>query len=167
MNDSFLYIRIVSDYPSLFFNVQKNLSFLNHNVLTQTQSHLYIEDIHDGLLYVYKNVELFELLNAPLSAPSLKKLLKSDFQGAQFFFNQIIKESNFPANGVILTFSVSGTADSVNKAIDLYKTYFESYQTTNISTKQVASDTIEVEFKNFMGLQLYAQRLSRFLTDFM
>lgn len=165
MSDSFLYIRIVSNFHSLFYNVQKNLSFLNHNILRQTQSQLFLEDIQGGLLYVYKNFELFALLNQPLSSTTLKKLQKSDMQGAAFFFGKNLSAANYPAEGIKITFTVSGIA--IKETIALYLSYFQSYHEPSIVVKQAAPDTIEVNFTQYLGLQLYAQRLSRFLTDFM
>lgn len=156
-----VFLQITSSYPDLFKNVHKNLNYLNQILTLQVNGMFYLETIYNGILYVYKNVDFFILLNTSLSARNVKELKAMDRIGSAMFLENVLTSEKFPAEGIIVYYQLFTNTNQ--DLASILVNYFLSYNERGIQPKQISPHKLEVLFSTFEGLTLYTQRLGKLL----
>src|SRR6056297_2992536 len=160
-----VYLEITSDYNGLFKNVHKFSSYINHLLNKRTSSQFYLETIHNGIIYIYKNLELMEALNTPLRKSQLRQILDSDMNGAALFLRDVVTEKRFPKEGIYVKFKIHAHSQQIRRALTGLSRYFNSYRTSEVKAFEGGSNAILIHFTTFHSLNLYAQRLGILLKE--
>ena len=152
---------ITSSFPHLFSNVCKHIRYLNHLLAKQTQSQFFMETIESGLIYIYKNMEILNLLNAPLRNSQIRRYKRSNFLGAQFFLKDVLDEETFPPNAITLNVQID--ASDKAKVLDIVVKYFQSFLSEDIITEKQADGSLLVHFQTFEAIQIYTEGLGQLI----
>jgi hypothetical protein len=152
-----VFVQITCSFPDLFINVHKNLTYLNHLLNVQINGMFCIETIHNGIIYIYKNLDLFFALNPCLSSKNVNAIKGMDRTGSAEFLIEILSAKNFPSEGLKIHFQIFANTEK-DLAITLIK-YFQSYKEPAIQATQISTMALDVRFNNFDALTLYTQRL--------
>lgn len=167
MSDSNVIIKVTTSFYPIFINVNKFIGHLNHLI----SEYMYVENIDNGLLYFFKNMNSFLRVVSPLkksrkeiakSIPSYKNIKNINSHSLIIGALSGIK---FPSSGITITYEfITQTTSEMIKPIEKY---FESVH-EDIKIKIISEKTIEIKFpsidtgKSYANALLYSLRIKNF-----
>lgn len=121
-----IYIKITSDHPEIFQNIQKNAPLINHYISQNTNDKFYLEVIENGLLYIYHDFSVFSLLNQPFTERQVRNFISKSEKFHEFrnIFPFYADGSSFPSEGIRIFFHT--TSEPKEKIIQTGKSHFYS-----------------------------------------
>ncbi len=147
----------ISDFFKFFFvNPRLIFGYLNDVFEKKHNSTMYIEEIENGVLFVFKDFESLKIRAEPLKKSDFKEI-KSDNSNESHFFQQFfIPKEKFPKDGVRLKIKIIS-----GKTLDIIP-YIESFihsVSQNIKIEVNDNDDIYFEILKFEDIMKYANSL--------
>ena len=159
-----IFIKLTSDHPKIFQNIQKHESYINHMIEKQTNSQFFIEVIQNGLIYIYDNMDIFKLLNQPISALQiLRYIKKSDsISELEHIFPHYLTEDSFPTSGLTIFFHTESSCQET--ILEMSKIQFRSLLKDQARITTTNNGDLSLHFLNFDGFSLYLTLLASILS---
>ncbi len=149
------------NFPNLFGNVNKYSSFINHLINEQTKNGFVLEPINNGLLYIYKNFNIFKLLN-PIYSKNLVEKYKHLYKekvSPNLLTKNVINKPNYPEEGIKLHFKII-TDEKEELCFEVLKEHFESFRDDDIVFDGKSNSTFVVSINNYPAFLFYTSFLS-------
>ena len=121
-------IKFTSNFPHLFDNMQKYLPLINNVLRVESQNKLYMETIHEGLLFIYKDFHIFFLMNKPYPPKQITNFLRSinePILSPFLLFENILSPSTFPSKGVQFRYQIYSSKKK--EIADMLSVHFTSF----------------------------------------
>jgi hypothetical protein len=152
-------IEFKTDRDNIFDNVHKYSSFLNHLLSKHLKSAFFIENIENGVIYFFKNIDNFYATNLPYDESiveeyerkKIKKHEKFEIMGENLYPNEL--KENFPKEGV--NFYVNLIKGDSKKIIPTSTKHFKSFDKENIEIEKISDISIKIIFKTEKALGTY------------
>ena len=150
-------IKFTSDFPHLFNNMQKYLPLINNLLQDETQNKFYMETIHEGLLFIYKDFQTFFLMNKPYPVEKFTKFMemnKTQIQINPFsLFENIIDESTFPKSGVQFRYKIY--CAKKEEIADLLFLHFQSFLHEDVERLEHPEFDLILLLNSFASIVVY------------
>ncbi|MCF2139170.1 MAG: hypothetical protein K9W44_03870 [Candidatus Lokiarchaeota archaeon] len=158
-----IYISITSDHPEIFQKIQKNAAYINHLLEKQIGSQFYLEIIENGLLYIYNDLTIFEMLNQPFSSRQVIRFSKQSkkFDEIKSIFPFYLNEKSFPKAGIKIFFHT--ISKPKEKIISIGQNHFKSLFGDRVSIDRNKKGDLILHFHNFYDYSLYLALLASLL----
>ena len=115
----------ISDFFKFFFvNPRLIIGYLNDVFEKKYNSMIYIEEIENRFLFVFKDFESFKIRAKPLTKSDLKEIKKDNTSESNFFHKYFIPKEEFPKDGITLVIKIITGKNS--KIIPLLKNFIHS-----------------------------------------
>jgi hypothetical protein len=150
-------VKLTSDYPPLFKNINKYVSYLNSIIEDQTQSGQFIEKIEDGLLYIYRDLDTFTRINQPYHPFIPGDQIKKPYipqKRENFFLKDIIDVNSFPKEGIRLFFETKSLPQQ--QILSVFENFIKNLRTPGIIISYSEPSKLAIYFTNFDGLEEYS-----------
>jgi len=163
MSDSNVIIKVTTSFYPIFINVNKFIVHLNHLI----SEYMYVENIDNGLLYFFKNMNSFLRVVTPLkkSRKEIAKSIPYKNINSHSLILGALSGIKFPSSGISITYEfITQTTSEMIKPIEKY---FESVH-EDIKIKIISEKTIEIKFpsidtgKSYANALLYSLRIKNF-----
>ena len=164
MSDSNVIIKVTTNFYPIFTNINKFIGHLNHLI----SEYMYVENIDNGLLYIFKDMNSFLRVVTPLKK-NRKEIAKSLPSYKNINSHSLILGAlsgiKFPSSGIIITYEF--ITQITSEMIKPIEKYFESVH-EDIKIKIISEKTIEIKFpsietgKSYANALLYSLRIKNF-----
>ncbi len=155
MSDLNVIIKVTTSFYPIFANVNKFIGHLNHLIA----EYMYIENIDNGLLYIFKDMISFLKVLTPIkknkeeiakSLPSYKEINSySLIQGA-------LSGIKYPSSGITITYEF--ITQNTSEMIKPIEKYFESVH-KDINIRIISEKIIEIKFPTIETGKSYSNAL--------
>jgi hypothetical protein len=108
---------------------------------------VYLEQIHDGFLYICKDMATFKLLHLPIPSEIRTYVKSLEINNtSQLSVDDIIQKQNFPDSGLVLRFNAQNekSKKSISELLRYYNTLIP-----DISADQKSEAEIEILYRNY------------------
>lgn len=161
-NSERIIVKFSSNFPKVFQNVQKFILFLNNLFAQESKGDFFIETVEDGILFIYKNIAIFDLLNPQLTEADINKLIKE--KGAELqlspemLLEGVMSKDTFPDQGIDFqyNFYTKQKEYAYNKLLGFHQGLYGDRITLSFSEKY---DLI-LSINNFEDFYLYVQLIA-------
>ena len=147
----------ISDFFKFFFvNPRFIFGYLNDVFEKKYNSTLYIEDIENGVLFVFKDFDSMKIRAEPLKKSDLKEIKSDNSSESNFFHQFLIPKEKFPIEGVKLKIKII-----TGKKLDIIP-YIEKFIhsiSQNIKIEVNDNNDIYFEIQKFEDIMKYANSL--------
>jgi len=146
-----------SDFFKFFFvNPGMIFGYLNDIFEKKYNSMQYIEEIENGFLFVFKDLESFKIRATPLIKADLKEIKTNNNDQSNFFLKFFIPKEKFPKEGIIIEINI--VSGDKSKIIPFLKNFIHSVsQNINIEIDDVQN--LYFKIQDFEVIQKYANSL--------
>ena len=155
MSDSNVIIKVTTSFYPIFTNVNKFIGHLNHLI----SEYMYVENIDNGLLYIFKNMNSFLRVITPLKK-NKKEIAKSLPSYKDINDNSLIQGAllgiKYPLSGIIIKYEF--ITKNTSEMIKPIEKYFESVH-KDISIEIISKKIIEIKFPTLETGKSYANAL--------
>ncbi|MHA1744743.1 MAG: hypothetical protein ACTSWW_02020 [Promethearchaeota archaeon] len=161
-NSERIIVKFTSNFPRVFQNVQKFILFLNNLFAQESKGDFFIETVEDGILFIYKNIATFDLLNPQLTEAEINKLIKekeAELQlSPEMLLEGVVSEDTFPDQGIDFqyNFYTKQKEYAYNKLLGFHQGLYGDRITLSFSEKY---DLI-LSINNFKDFYLYVQLIA-------
>ena len=147
----------ISDFFKFFFvNPRLIFGYLNDQFEKNYNSMMYIEEIENGFLYVFKDFESMKIRSKPIAELDFKEIKSDNSSESNFFQKFFIPKEEFPKKGVIIDVKIiSGNKLEI---IPYVKDFIHSIG-QNIKIEVDDDQNLFFEIKDFDDIQRYANSL--------
>ena len=147
----------ISDFFKFFF-IKPRLIFgyLNDVFEKKYNSMIYIEEIENGFLFVFKDLESLKIRAKPLIKSDFKKIKSDNSSESSFFKKFFIPKEEFPKEGVNLYIKII-SGDKL-KIIPLIKKFIHSIS-QNVKIEIDEDQNIFFRIQDFDDIKKYANSL--------
>ncbi|QEE17359.1 hypothetical protein DSAG12_03192 [Promethearchaeum syntrophicum] len=147
----------ISDFFKFFFvNPGLIFGYLNDIFEKKYQSMQYIEELENGFLFVFKDIESFKKRAKPLIKEELKEITNNDTSAMNFFQKFFIPKEKFPKEGIILEIEIiSGDKSEI---VPFLKNFIYSVS-QNINIKIDNEQNLLFKILDFDIIKKYANSL--------
>ena len=148
-------IKFTANFPHLFDNMQKYLPLINNLLQDETQSKFFMETIHEGLLFIYKDFQTFFLMNKPYSPKKIADFLQSTHPKLDplLLSENIISRSNFPKKGLRFQYKIYGAKRK--EVADTLFNHFKSFLHEDVERLEHAEYDLVLLLKNYENVIAY------------
>ena len=147
----------VNDFFKFFFVKPKLIfDYLNDQFEKKYNSTMYIEEIENGFLFVFKDFESFKIRAKPLKKSDLEEIEGDNSSESNFFKKFFIPKEKFPEEGVKLKIKII-SGDKL-KIIPHIKNFISSVS-QNIEISVNDKNDIYFEIQDFDDIMKYANSL--------
>ena len=160
MESEKIIIKVTSDFPGLFSNIQKYSDFINYFVAKQTDQGFYLEIVPDGIIYFYKNFEVFRAVNQTHAQNKKPRGRRTEAQKMEpnLLLSNVVHPDEYPSCGISLLFKTyQGDVRSIRP---IAKSHFESLHQDEVKTSVLEDDRLRVCFTSFRALYNYTNAIS-------
>ncbi|WP_371802594.1 hypothetical protein [Candidatus Lokiarchaeum ossiferum] len=142
---------------NVFVNPGRILSYLNRFFVKYMNSMQYCEDLANGFLFIFQNLEAFKIRTKPL-APAILKNVNPKVPRVNFFQFFFVSAKNFPPEGVDVQIKVvSGNPKEVIPRTQAFILSVDS----RITFKRLNTTTFNFHVKSYQIIQKYLNSLLR------
>ena len=163
MSDSNVIIKVTTSYYPIFANVNKFIAHLNHLIA----EFMYIENIDNGFLYIFKDMNSFLRVISPLKR-NKKEIAKSLPSYGEINSQSLIQGAllgiRYPSSGITITYEF--ITKNTSEMIKPIEKYFESVH-KDIKIEITSEKIVEIKFPTIETGKSYANALlySLHITD--
>ncbi|MHA1675090.1 MAG: hypothetical protein ACTSYI_15845 [Promethearchaeota archaeon] len=159
-----IYVRLTSDHPEIFQNIQKNAFFINHLMEKHTQSQFYLEVIQNGLLYIYNDMEIFKLLNQPFTPRQVLRFIRKSVSitGLERIFPYYLTKESYPSSGLTIFFHTDSSPRET--IVEMGRSQFQSLLKEHALITTTNSGDLSIHFSKFDGFSLYLTLMASMLS---
>ncbi len=153
-------VHYTSDFKGIFEKVKKFSDYINYLMNRQLSGMLYVEFVEEGILFIYKNIKLFNILTENVS---IKKLLNlkniiQNYISPKDMIEGILDKSNFPTKGISVNFKI--LSSNPEKKIVRYKTQIQSFISKDIEISHHSTNNLTIKFNTYNTFHRYLTFLS-------
>ena len=163
-NSNQIYVKLTSDHPEIFQNIQKNAFFINHLMEKHTQSQFYLEVIQNGMIYIYNNMEIFKLLNQPFTPRQVLRFIKrsDSITELERIFPYYLTADSFPTSGITIFFHTESSPRET--IVEMGRAQFQSLLKDHARITTTNTGDLSIPYADFDGFSLYLTLMSSLLT---
>ena len=155
MSDSKVIIKVTTSFYPVFTNVNKFIGHLNHLI----SDYMYVENIDNGLLYIFKDMNSFLKVLTPIKKTK-KEIAKSLPSYGEINDHSLIQGAllglKYPSSGI--TISYEFIKHNTSEMIKPLEKYFESVH-KDIKIEIINEKNIEIKFPTLETGKSYANAL--------
>ncbi len=158
--DQQIIIKRTANYPGMFRNLQKYAAYINHLLADQTDQGFYLEILPDGLLYIFKNMQILRIMNQPITPHHINRLrgeMNKKISPLDLL-KGVINKKTFPAEGITNVFKI--IQGPVEEIMEYMIEFFESMSDNDILVFSDNCDKLYITFQTFDALKRNTQRIS-------
>ena len=159
-----IYVRLTSDHPEIFKNIQKHAPYIHHLMEGGTRAQCYLEVIQNGLLYIYNDMEIFKLLNQPFTPRQVLRFIrKSDsITGLERIFPYYLTRESYPTSGLTIFFHTDSSPRET--IVEMGRAQFQSLLKGHALITTTNKGDLSIHFSNFDGFSLYLTLMASMLS---
>ncbi len=150
------------NFPHLYKNVEKYSSYINHLLGEETDTGFVIEPIEGGLVYIYRNFDIFKALNPGYSKELVEKYANTyeEKVSPQLLTGDVVNEENFPEGGLLVDYIIS--CEQKERCMDILAEHFRSFvdQDIQIDIYEKNLSHFVLVFQTYAALEFYAHFIS-------
>ena len=147
----------VSNFFQFFFvNPSLIFGYLNDVFEKKYNSTMYIEEIENGLLFVFKDFESLKIRAKPLTQLDLKEIKSDNSSESNFFQQFFIPKEEFPKEGITLEIKIITGENS--KIIPFLKNFIHSIS-QNVKIEIDSEQNLYFKIQDFDDIKKYANSL--------
>ncbi len=147
----------ISDFFKFFFiNPKLIFGYLNDVFEKKYNSMIYIEEIENGFLFVFKDFESLKIRAKPLIKSDFKEIKSDNTSESSFFKKFFIPKEKFPEEGVKLYVKIISGDNS--KIIPLIKNFIHSIN-QNVKIEIDDEQNLFFKIQDFDDIKRYANSL--------
>ena len=159
-NSERITIKFSSNFPGIFCNLQTLILNLNNLFARESKEDYFIETAKDGILFIYKNKDIFDLLYPQYSkAEIIYQIRKKVLQlSPDMLLEGVIDKETFPEHGIDFqyNFNTKQKEYAYNKLLGFHQSLYGDRITQSFSEKY---DLI-LAIKNFDDFYLFIQLIT-------
>lgn len=149
-------LKITDVNRNVLVNASRILSYLNRFFIKYMNSMQYCEDLEDGFLFIFRDMDALKYRTKPIKPELLKEVKPSRLPRVNFFKYFFVSKKNFPAQGVNLQVDVvSGPPEGV---MPLVKNFILSVD-KGISFKELTPSKLNFHISTYSIIQNYINSL--------
>ena len=150
-----IYLKVSSDYPGFFGNVQKYVDLINHQMNVETKGGFYVEIVEDGLIYIYNDFATYKKTNQQFSPQQITHFLQTHeaIIPPENLMKGIITRENFPKGGITITFLAQ--TEPKDKYLFIKEAHLRSFLIKGVSIHSKSADDLIVVFHTYDSLLFY------------
>ncbi len=147
----------ISDFFKFFFvDPRLIFSYLNDVFEKKYNSMIYIEEIENGFLFVFKDFESLKIRAKPLTKSDFKEIRSNNIDESNFFQKFFIPKEEFPKEGVILYIKI--ISGNKSKIIPYIKNFIHSIS-QNVKIEIDDEQNLFFKIQHFDDIKKYANSL--------
>jgi len=150
-------LRITSNWPSLFSNIPKYVSFINNLLTSESRSKFFLEVVENGVIYVYSDFATFKHMNQRYSLKMINKYEESIGTAMDpiELLDDNLSPSSFPEGGFDYQFKFYLDPELRDEAIQIKKDHYYSYLQPNIEFKESKEFDLVIHYKNYEAVLVH------------
>ncbi len=142
----------------VFVNPGQILSYLNAYFAKHMDSMQYCEEIENGFLFVFRDIEALKIRSQPLDSASLAQIDEAQLEKGNFFKSFFVSQSDFPPKGIEVEIRV--VEGEPHDVMPFVKGFIKSVN-PDIVIHDVDDRVINVEIPTYEIIQGYVNSLVR------
>ncbi|MHA1618547.1 MAG: hypothetical protein ACTSVZ_04635 [Promethearchaeota archaeon] len=142
----------------VFVNPGQILSYLNAYFAKHMDSMQYCEEIENGFLFVFRDIEAFKIRSKPLDPVTLVKIDEAQLEKGNFFKSFFVSQSKFPPEGIQVEIRVVEGEPPI--VLPFVKEFVRSVN-SKINIEDFNEKTLIVQIPTYSIIQGYVNSLVR------
>ncbi len=156
-NKDQILLEFTSNWPSLFSNIPKYISFISNLLTNESRSQFFLEVVENGVIYIYNDLTTFKRMNRLYSSDLINKYEKTI--GTALDPYELIDDkltlSSFPEKGLDYQFKFYLNPDLLDEVVRIKKSHYKSYLGSEIEFKESEEFDMVVHFKTFNAVLMH------------
>ncbi|TFH29362.1 MAG: hypothetical protein E4G98_03960 [Promethearchaeota archaeon] len=151
-------LQITDFFRYVFVNPGQILSYLNDYFAKNLDSMQYCEEIENGFLFVFRDIDAFTYRAKPLEPASLIQIEETQLEKGKFFQSFFVSQNDFPPEGIEIEIRViEGEPPLI---VPIAKKFVKSVN-SQIIIHDIDERTINVQIPTYSTIQGYVNSLVR------
>ena len=142
----------------VFVNPSQILSYLNAYFAKHMDSMQYCEEIENGFLFVFRDLDAFKFRAQPLAPASLVQIEEAQLEKGNFFKSFFVSQSNFPSEGIQV--EIRAVEGKPHIVLPIVKGFIKSVH-SKINIRDFDEKTLIVQIPTYSVIQGYVNSLVR------